>query len=237
VQKMEGGTTCDLTGKPRKVEVQFHCNPQVTDRIGYIKEITTCSYLMVIYTPRLCSDVAFLPPKDIKANPIICRTVVPVSEIETRTEVKSLEAELTASKKEKKVITVGGVVVGGGKWITKESPRMAIPPNFNSETFGKQVEVIAKAKSKAEGGQVEMASNAALQQMDLDPEMVEQLRKEVQKMAKEKGWKIEVVDAPGEVREILGIVDGDDQDDDEKVSNKESGESEEGSQEVFKEEL
>jgi protein OS-9 len=234
VQKMDGGTTCDLTGKPRKVEVQFHCNPQVNDRIGYIKEVTTCSYLMVIYTPRLCNDVAFMPPKDIKANPIICRTVVPLAEIEQRTKAKSIESELTTSpKKEKKAVTVGGVVLGGGRWITKGSPRMAIPANFNTESFGKQIEIIAKAKSKAEGGQVEMASDATLQEMDLDPEMVEQLRKEVQKMANEKGWKIEVVDAPGEVREILGIVDGDEKGDE----KKEEGGSEEGSEEVFKEEL
>jgi protein OS-9 len=236
VQKMEGGTTCDLTGKPRKVEVQFHCNPQVSDRIGYIKEVTTCSYLMVIYTPRLCNDVAFMPPKDVKANPIVCRTVVPASEIEARTEGISHEAELTTTpKKEKRTITVGGVVLGGGKWITKGSPKMAIPANFNSDTFGKHIEIIGKARSKAEGGQVEMASDAALQELDLDPDMVEQVRKQVEQLAKEKGWKIEVVDSPGETREILGIVDGDE--DDEKAPNKDNDESSEGSEEVFKEEL
>jgi protein OS-9 len=45
----------------------------------------------------------------------------------------------------------------------------------------------------------------------------------VQSLAKEKGWKIEVVDAPGQIREILGIVDGEDEDE----------EGEEGSEEVF----
>ncbi|OTA36250.1 hypothetical protein BTJ68_05475 [Hortaea werneckii EXF-2000] len=52
-----------LTGKERKTEVQFHCNPQSSDRISLIKETSTCAYLMVIQTPRLCDDVAFLPPK------------------------------------------------------------------------------------------------------------------------------------------------------------------------------
>ncbi|KAG9232693.1 glucosidase II beta subunit-like protein-domain-containing protein [Amylocarpus encephaloides] len=250
VQKMEGGTICDLTGKPRRVDVQFHCNPQVTDRIGYIKEVTTCSYLMVIYTPRLCSDVAFLPPKDNKVNSVICRAVVPTEEYETLTAVKSLEAELEANAASSKTKTVGGVVLGGGKWITKDT-RIPIPANFNSENFGKQVQVIAHAKSQAEGGQVEMASDAELQKMDLDPTMVEDLRKQVQKMAKEKGWKIEVIDQPGEVREILGIVDSDDDegdahlvsgqdpdgDGDGEEDPSDTGDSEEGSEEVFKDEL
>jgi len=60
--------------------------------------------------------------------------------------------------------------------------------------------------------------------------MVEELKREVAKMAQEKGWKIEVVDAPGEVREILGIVD---EGDDENGAN----DDEEGSEEIFKDEL
>lgn len=31
---------------------------------------------MVIYTPRLCNDVTFLPPRDNKANAISCREVM-----------------------------------------------------------------------------------------------------------------------------------------------------------------
>ncbi|TVY15258.1 Protein OS-9-like, partial [Lachnellula arida] len=240
VQKMEGGTTCDLTGKPRRVEVQFHCNPHITDRVGYIKEVTTCSYLMVVYTPRLCNDVAFMPPKDNKAHPITCRVIVPEDEIDYRVQLKTLEAELEAAgqKKETK-INVGGVIVGGGQWMNKEGARMPIPPNFGQQPLGSHTEIIVRAKSKAEGGQVEMISDAELAKLDLEPEMVEQLRKEVQKMAKEKGWKIEVVDAPGEIREILGIVDNDEKDDDtttpEAVEDKAEGD--EGSEEVYKDEL
>ncbi|KAL8964852.1 MAG: hypothetical protein Q9183_004175, partial [Haloplaca sp. 2 TL-2023] len=76
VQKLSGGTTCDLTGRDRKVEVQFHCHPQSSDRIGWIKEVSTCSYLMVIYTPRLCNDIAFLPPRENKAAPITCQEIL-----------------------------------------------------------------------------------------------------------------------------------------------------------------
>jgi protein OS-9 len=225
VQKMEGGTVCDLTGKPRRVEVQFHCNPHVTDRIGYIKEVTTCSYLMVVYTPRLCNDVAFMPQKETKANSIVCRAVVPEDEIQYRSELKTLEAELASNAKEAKPTIVGGLVLGGGKWMNKEGQRMPIPANFGQEPKERAVEIIARAKSKADGGQVEMASDTALRKLDLDPEMIERLKKEIQEMAKEKGWKIEVVDEPGQDREILGIVDGDG-DDDELAE-------EEGSEELF----
>ncbi|EKG11912.1 Mannose-6-phosphate receptor binding protein [Macrophomina phaseolina MS6] len=75
VQKLTGGTTCDLTGKERKIEVQFHCHPNTPDRIGLIKEVATCSYLMVIYTPRLCNDVAFLPPQENRAHAISCAPI------------------------------------------------------------------------------------------------------------------------------------------------------------------
>jgi protein OS-9 len=63
VQKLEGGTICDLTGRARTIEVQYHCVPGMqNDRIGWIKEVTICAYVMVVNTPRLCDDVAFLPP-------------------------------------------------------------------------------------------------------------------------------------------------------------------------------
>ncbi|CZR58216.1 related to Protein OS-9 homolog [Phialocephala subalpina] len=223
VQKMDGGTTCDLTGKPRRVEVQFHCNPHVSDRIGYIKEVTTCSYLMVVYTPRLCSDVAFMPPKETKANPIVCRVVVPEKDIDSRREMKLIDEKKDelGTQEKKPNVNIGGLVVGAGKWMNKDGARMPIPKDFGKEDQGKVIEVIATAKSKAEGGKIEMISESDMQKIDLEPEMVEQLKHEVQKMAKEKGWRIEVVDEPGHVREILGIVDEDE------------GDDAEGSEEVF----
>lgn len=230
-QRMEGGTTCDLTGKPRRVEVQYHCNPHVTDHIGYIKEVTTCSYLMVVYTPRLCNDVAFMPPPETKANEIVCKAIIPEDELEDYAEFQLVVAELdaeiaTANAKADKPINIGGLILGEGKWAGKEGQRMPIPPNFGQEPLGRTVEVIAQAKSKVDGGTVELATDAELQKLDLDPEMVDTLRREVQKIAKGKGWKIEVVDAPGHVREILGIIDEDEEDDEEV-----------GSEEVFKEEI
>jgi protein OS-9 len=228
VQKMEGGTTCDLTGKPRRVEVQYHCNPHITDRIGYIKEVTTCSYLMVVYTPRLCNDIAFLPPKENKANSIVCRVIVPEDELFSRTELQSKKHEIEATTpKVDKPINIGGLIVGAGKWADKGGQRMPIPPNFGQENQGQTTEIIARAKSKAEGGQVEVVSDAELQKMDLDPELVQNLRKEVQNLAQDAGWQIKVINNPGQVTEILGIVDGQDEGDDNDDAD------DEGSEEIY----
>ncbi|EGG00093.1 uncharacterized protein MELLADRAFT_118146 [Melampsora larici-populina 98AG31] len=60
VQRWEGGTICDMTGKPRAVEVQFHCSTVGTDHIALLRETALCEYLLVIHTPRLCSEPLFL---------------------------------------------------------------------------------------------------------------------------------------------------------------------------------
>ncbi|KAI0999499.1 hypothetical protein K3495_g8693 [Podosphaera aphanis] len=220
VQRMEGGTICDLTGKPRKIEIQFHCNPTVTDRIGYIKEVTTCSYLMVIYTPRLCNDIAFLPPTENKVHTINCRSVVAEKDNKNHLEVQipQVGPETTNSqviKKKGAPKVVGGILLGGGKWINIENQQMPIPEIFGEEVFQHQdqvVEIIARAKGKAQGGQVEVVTPADLKKLDLDPDLIDALRVEVQNLAKEKGWKIKIVDAPGQTREILGIIDEDEDD-------------------------
>jgi len=231
VQKLEGGTTCDLTGKPRRIEVQYHCDLHMSDRIGYVKEVGTCSYLMAIYTPRLCNDVAFLPPKQIKANEIVCQIVVPKDEVDYQNSLKTLEADLEATaNKVEMPITVGGVVIGAGKWISKEGAGLPIPANFGQDDTVLKTEIIARAKSKAEGGEIKVLSDSELQKLDLDPSIVEELKVKVQKLAKEKGWKIEVIDAPGAVREIMGSIIDDDEEGTEKGS-------EEGSEELLKDEL
>lgn len=220
VQKLEGGTLCDLTGKPRRVDVQYHCMPNVGDRIGRLKEITTCSYLLTIYTPRLCKDVAFVPPTSHEANRVICHQVVPQEEI-ANFKISTLEAaeqSVTGVKEQGKdrQIIVGGTVVGGNKVVGKEGQKVELPglttlPNAAAD-------IIAKAVGDAEGGQVFVLSDVALAEMELDPAMVHDLREKMKKMAGDRGWTLELVEGPGNVKEIHGIVDddgdGDDDDDD-----------------------
>ncbi|KAH9816681.1 hypothetical protein DFH28DRAFT_1055631 [Melampsora americana] len=60
VQRWEGGTICDMTGKARAVEVQYHCSTVGTDHIALLRETALCEYLLVIHTPRLCSEPLFV---------------------------------------------------------------------------------------------------------------------------------------------------------------------------------
>lgn len=257
VQRMGAGTLCDLTGRERTIEVQYHCNPGSTaDRIGWIKEITTCSYLMLIHTPRLCEDVAFLPPKETRAHPINCQRIIESEEelaaIRLRKSIEAAEelggghaqGEEVADKmraqepRENKFqgMEIGGIIIGGNQLHNPEdgqpAPTLKPPKGFlpgKGPTTGiPLVETLAKALSKQDGGQVEMMTNEQLQQLNLNPDAVEQFRKELEKIAGEKGWTLEVVEIPGEAPEIRGIVEDDD----------ENGEGEEGSEEkFFKEEL
>ncbi|KAF3071230.1 Protein OS-9 like protein [Daldinia childiae] len=244
VQKMADGTTCDLTGRERTIEIQYHCSPGSTqDRIGWIKEVTTCAYLMVVHTPRLCVDIAFLPPKEEKANIISCRTIVSQAEEADWHTQKTLEAQSAmvgqAKGETKAPITIGGIVVGGRQMLGrgedgKAAHQLAPPRNFRSSNIPSLVEVVAKGASKEEGSKVEILTDEELAKLDLNPEMIEELRKELQKLAGDRGWKLEVVEVPGDGREIHSVVDTDEvkksEDDDE---NKEAGSEEK----FFKEEL
>lgn len=253
LQRLDGGTLCDLTGRERTIEVQYHCHPGIPgDRIGWIKEVTTCTYLMVVQTPRLCADVAFLPPREGRAHPITCQPIGDGRTDEGWFGVKGEEgaggiaaaaghaAEIilgaaaggakdgakpaAAGQTKHAGITIGGVVVGGRATLgtgADGSPaaRLPAPRQFGSNKVaaggGTVVEILAKGNSKADGGKVEFLTNEEIEKLDLSPESIEELRRELQKLAGENGWKLEVVEVPGEVPEIRGIVEGEGEDDEE----------------------
>lgn len=245
VQNLSGGTTCDLTGKDRKIEVQFHCNPQNADRIGWIKEVSTCSYLMVIYTPRLCSDVAFQPPKETKAHQILCWEIVPEAELEERQAKKAAEPlrELANTGEhggETAYPMVGDIEVGAMKIVGKEGRRIE-PPKPVIPVEGK-ADIVAKADPNEKGGRVQKLSNEDLKKLNLDPETVEQVRKKLEELAGDKGWSLKVIDGPEGFRELIGILEGEDEDDGSGAGaspqgEEGGGEESEGSEELYKDEL
>ncbi|KAG9256606.1 protein OS-9 [Emericellopsis atlantica] len=249
VQKLEGGTVCDLTGRERTIEVQYHCVPGLREpRISWIKEVTICAYLMVVNTPRLCKDVAFLPPKEITANPISCQLIVekgsspPLLGEEQTADAdgangwmpqKEDQSPLKAPWKKQQV--VGGVVVGarnilsGGDEQGKPPVQLNTPRNHLGNTFHEEglIELVAKRASKAEGGKVEAMDQDEMETYEIDPQMVEEMRQEVERLAGDLGWRIEIVELPNEDRELRGYVDDDQSD---------KGD-EEGSEERMKDEL
>ena len=253
VQKLQGGTTCDLTGRDRKVEVQFHCHPQSADRIGWIKEVSTCSYLMVVYTPRLCNDVAFLPPRENKANPITCQEIVTedaVPEYEARKKVERERKSVSANPAGRPV--VAGIEVGGMRQVGKEGQRLEPPAQIapmGPNPGNSKADVLARQEAPEKGGKEYRLSKAEIKKLGLEPKLVDEAVRELKQVAAGKAWKLEVFDAPMGGRELRGVVEGDDtgaQDgevefyvvaDDEGEDGTQGDEGEDGSMEEYKDEL
>ncbi|KAK2466989.1 hypothetical protein APHAL10511_001247 [Amanita phalloides] len=97
VQRWGDGTVCDKTKKSREVEVQFHCSMTMTDTILFVKEAKTCSYVLVIHTPRLCGEPGFKSRLDSNDEAQIhCREIVsgtlPESEATTSADASATSA-------------------------------------------------------------------------------------------------------------------------------------------------
>lgn len=207
VQHLRGGTKCDLTGRDRRVEVQFHCHPQSTDQIGWIKELTTCSYLMIIYTPRLCDDVAFLPPQQDEVHNIECREVLMPDEVSEWEAVKDWYAThqlADSAAAQSKIQTIGGIEVGGRKLVGTEGKE--IEKGRVASAGEERVEVVAKR----ENGEVRRMPKQTLKKYDLDPEKVEDMKQRLEKIAGDKDWTLEVVETNGVVK-FQGVVDAEDE--------------------------
>ncbi|KAF2726756.1 hypothetical protein EJ04DRAFT_506767 [Polyplosphaeria fusca] len=264
VQQLTDGTECDLTGRPRKIEVQYHCNPQASDKIAMIKETSTCSYLMIIYTPRLCNDAAFMPPQENLAHPISCQPVLASTEIDaweySRLEEKVRDSERLmedmsaatnplrdmapgAEGSSKKRSIIGGIEVGAQRLVGSEGKVIE-----KSVVVGGGKEVYVATVATSDGKQL---STAEMKKLNIaDPKNVEKLKRELQKFAGRKSWKLDLVDTP-RGREYRGIIEAEDEEEgggkEEKEGKgrgmrKEKGEEgeeggEEGSEEVYKDEL
>jgi len=57
---MDGGTECELNQKPRKTTVLYVCHPTSSNEIMSVKEVTTCEYEIIVLTPTLCSNPAYI---------------------------------------------------------------------------------------------------------------------------------------------------------------------------------
>jgi protein OS-9 len=130
---------------------------------------------------------------------------------------------------------------------------MLAPKTFDQIKNKRPTMILAKAKPKAEGGQVESVSDADLIKMDVDVKTVATLKRELKKAAKDLGWRIELYAEPGNNIRVVGIIDDPPEEkaqkaqkatQDQKEPNEqeeqfdeEAEQAEEGSQEVFKDEL
>ncbi|KAJ5854612.1 hypothetical protein N7534_007155 [Penicillium rubens] len=214
VQHLRGGTKCDLTGRERKVEVQFHCHPQSTDHIGWIKELTTCSYLMVIYTPRLCDDVAFLPPRQDEIHTIECREILMPDEVTeweaikewyTTSQLPDAATDADADIAQSELPIIGGIEVGGRKLVGMEGK--IIEKGRVASAGEERVEVVAKR----ENGEVRKMSKQILKKYDIDPEKLEEMKNLLEEQAEGKDWTLEVVESNGMIK-FQGVLEEDEED-------------------------
>jgi hypothetical protein len=56
LQKWEGGSKCEINGQSRTCRVEYYCSNE--EKIASVREVSTCNYLVVVHTPRLCSELA-----------------------------------------------------------------------------------------------------------------------------------------------------------------------------------
>jgi hypothetical protein len=107
-----------------------------------------------------------------------------------------------------------------------EKGRVVITPEERAET------VVAKKKGKLEG-----LSKADLRKRNINPEEVEAFRKELQKRAGTKDWEIQIWDEANGRMELRGIIAAESEDDSSRSEENDPDDGEEGSEEVYKEDL
>ncbi|KFX88828.1 hypothetical protein O988_08877, partial [Pseudogymnoascus sp. VKM F-3808] len=190
--KMKSGTLCDLTMRPREIEIQYHCLATSTsDRIAWIKEVTTCSYLMVVNTPRLCTDVAFQPQPPAESHEIVCKPIIgeagtdsSATDTAPQEPARSGEAEAGATSSnaadilkslakenaKDKPLVIGGTVVGGGEYFPAADPPLLKPPPFwKAASRAKKPIMIAKSDTKVTAGSGKGGNAAAEADGSPDP--------------------------------------------------------------------
>ncbi|KAI7876309.1 uncharacterized protein EV154DRAFT_451555 [Mucor mucedo] len=96
VQEWTNGSNCDLTGEPRQVEVQFHCDKHGQDFVSSFVEVSTCHYQIVVSTPRLCEEMNLSHKHHAESHVIECKPIVPDNLIEQ----EQTEKEANNAKKE-----------------------------------------------------------------------------------------------------------------------------------------
>lgn len=239
VQRLRGGTKCDLTGKDRRIEVQFHCNTQPpTDRISLIKETSTCAYLMVIHTPRLCNDVAFLPPQKDAPNSISCKPVLHESQVDDyKRDIAALnaadrEAKIWESNAEAAKVFLGedsayqvvGDMIVGGRAIVPEDVKLekSAIVGGGKDTY---IDTIASSAGKA-------ISKENIEKLGLgDLKGLEKLKKQLENLANGQEWKLDLVDTP-RGKEFRGIIgdsnEGDDGDEKNQNRDEKNGPAKDG---------
>lgn len=205
---------------------------------------------MVLQTPRLCNDIAFLPPQKTVPNAINCTPILSSSsEVEAWRSKGShanalLDAAVSSAADAAPLPTstprllLGDVLVGA---------RTLLPPSLTltkSGILGGGKETYVDTIATSEDGAV--LSVEEMKKLGLgDPKDLEELRKKLEGMARGGKWKLDVIDTP-RGREYRGVI-GDEEEEGEQEGGErqeegheegqEEGEGEGSQEEFYREEL
>ena len=222
VQTLKGGSVCDLTGNERRIEVQFHCNPGSQDQISLIKETASCVYLMIVQTPRLCNDVAFLPPQGGKPHQITCQAILQPHEEEEwkalKTEIAEKELFVAPQDGEQQMsdlppqrLVIGGVEVGAQKLVggsperTIKGSKIVTPAK---QRFDEADSKFIATLAKSDGKYTSIMSDAEIKKHGLNrrPDEVSELIRNIQQWAGEgRAWKLDMLHT-AEGMEFRGVL-------------------------------
>lgn len=175
---------------------------------------------MVIQTPRLCNDIAFLPPQKDQPNAITCSPILRSDEIEDyEADLKASERILQETTKQWEAAEAAATL-GGPAFAPVDLPvgdiyvgeHRLVPEGIKIEKSaivggGKEtyIDTIANSEGK-------ILSKEKLEELGLgDTKAMEKLKKELEKIAAGQVWKLDVIDTP-RGREYRGIIgDGEDE--------------------------
>jgi protein OS-9 len=201
-----------------------------------VKETSTCSYLMIVDTPRLCNDVAFTPPQENVAHSIVCEPVVAESEVESWTAAQEavklaaaerlIAAQNTADDANtnplrditkglegstKRGPIIGGIEVGAKKLVGSEGKVIEKSLVVGG---GKESYIVVASSDGKQMSKEEMKKHDIVNLKD-----VETFKNTLKKKAGKKGWKLVLADTR-QGRELRGIIETEDEVSEKKKSTK-----------------
>jgi protein OS-9 len=209
---------------------------------------------MVISTPRLCNDVAFLPPEETKPHLITCTPVLPadaipsyIAEQESRaaqldskvsdfaeTIFDDIQDVLTGKASQHQGQIVGDIVVGAHRTVPSGTKlAKGVAAGGVEVVEEKFLATIAKSDGY-------VATERELNKLNIkNAKEVDKIRKRLESVAKGKEWQLDVFETP-QGKELRGIIDTRDDEAgavDENKGKKAKNEGDDGSEETYKEEL
>lgn len=200
---------------------QFRCQPNTIDKIVMIKETTTCAYLMVIDIPKLCNDIAFLPPQETKPHKIACTPVLQADAIPSYLAAKeSLQAQADAEddRLTQELIDAVNLLETGQIPLPRIRPDVVgdievgahklIPKDFKLEKGvivggGKETLIATIARDNGY-----MMDDKGLKKLGFKSGKgyVEELKKQIERQAEGRGWRLDIVKTPRGT-EVRGIIE------------------------------